>query len=208
MANRKGKNVTTIGETQKLIISVVIFAVVVVLLCAGVAYFFFRCRNLDEKIAEVKNAVAELDARINQIPALAEKCEVMKREDDEFAAFLPTDQEASIDEFFEDSVFEYGKKTGVRILSAKRVTALAAPRPGLEERGIANVEPVTYDLSLKAGFFAFGKFLSLLESHKRFIRIDSFSIVGASPDSQGLADNAVNYDISLQVTTYVFKGSK
>lgn len=177
------------AEKQKLIVS--IFVVLLLLGGFGVGiYLKIKEKGpLDTKIERLRKTIAIHDQKIAEIEPLTEKIAALQDELARYEIIIPDSEE--LDKMAE-TVDEFRKKSGVEINDFRKTSR---PTTAREEMGKA-YKRVTYNIKLVGKFYDFVTFVNLLESHERFIRVDSFRMSPARGEDTSLMD------IDLQISTF------
>jgi Tfp pilus assembly protein PilO len=179
-----------VSEGRKTLISVA----VMMLLLAGVTTWLVLGANathrLESSISTKSAKLAEIREKQGAIPALRQEQQRLAGELTEYETILPNDRE--LNKIF-DTLSEYEKTAGLEIQVFNPV------REKEDKRAVSETsyKRVSYDLDLVGDFFSAVRFISLLENHNRFVRIDSFSV------KQKSEDDPVN-EISLKLSTFVY----
>lgn len=177
------------AEKQKLIVSIF----VVLLLLGGFGLgIYLKIKEkgpLDANIDTLRKTIAIHNQKIAEIEPLTEKIAALQDELARYEIIIPDSEE--LDKMAE-TVDEFRKTSGVEINDFRKTSR---PTTAREEMGKA-YRRVTYDIKLVGKFYDFVTFVNLLESHERFIRVDSFRMSPARGEDTSLMD------IDLQISTF------
>lgn len=179
-------------ENQKLILSIVV--VLAILAIIGFALYLDR-KKLSQAQAELQvklNEEQQLRQRIEvEIPRL--KGELVEKEAKvaEYEKTLPSAKEI---EAMDETLNAYKDQADVMLM--ERQTVRETARPSIQAQPPLYYK-YSYRLGIKADFFAWGKFLNLLENHHRFIRVDEFA-VKVENEATGMLD------ITMKVSTFSY----
>jgi len=179
-------------EHQKLILSIV--AVLVIVGAIGV-FFYLDSKNLSEANAELEakqNEEKQLRQRIDsEIPDLKKRLAEKKLKVAGYEKSLPSAQEI---EAMDETLNAYKLQAGVKLLERRPVREVT--RPGLKAQ-LPLYYKYSYQLSMLADFFAWGRFLVLLENHDRFIRVDEFTAKVEDEETQLL-------NVTMKISTFSY----
>jgi len=184
--------VPKLEERQLLTISVVVVIVILGAIGAGIYLSHRTLSNLIKQNAKLESQVQAAKKKIDDIPRLQARRDRLEENLRDIEEGLPDRKEL---ENMVDTLAEFKEASGVDILSVKPKKRTPT-RMQISEA----YEEYPYSLSIRADFFSFAKFVNLLETYKRFIRVNSFRINKKSPDS------LVN-DIDIEVSTFSYRGS-
>ena len=179
-------------ESKKLLFS--ILAVVLVLGLIGFVFYFER-KNLGEAkaaLAAKENEEKQLNQRIDvEIPRLKKQLAEETEKVADYEEALPSAKEI---EAMDETLNNYKLQAGVSLLERRPVRE--------QTRAAVGAQPLpyykySYRLSLLADFFALGRFMTLLEGHERFIRIDELDIKVDDEETGLLA-------ITIKISTFSY----
>ncbi len=179
-------------ERQLLGISVVVVAIILGITGAGIYFSHRKLSDLIKQNASLESQIQAAQKKIDEIKTLQTKRDLLEANLYDIEQRLPDQKEL---EGMLDTLAEFKEASGVDIRSLKPQKT-SSTRMQLAEA----YEEYRYSISLKADFFSFVKFLNLLETYKRFIRVNSFRISQKDPDS------SIN-DIELEVSTFSYRGA-
>jgi Tfp pilus assembly protein PilO len=186
-----------LNETRKLIISIVV-AIVVVAGLAVLLYFGVKSRKtLQDEIATKGKQVATLDQKIDTIKGLREDKEKLAASQQLAEEVLPDEEEVEeLDQVL--SQLEQQAEVVIDLVSRKVRAQVLTPQARAAK---LPYERHTYTLKGEGPFFAFNKFLSLLETYKRFIEVDSFDI-------KSKAEEYPLTDFTVDISTFSYRATK
>ncbi len=198
------------SEKQVTIIFIVLLVLIVLGGGAGIYYLWFDV--LPAKEAELAKVSAEVDDALKkqrEIPGLVKDIESLKIEEKEKLKHIPNMTKAEYDEFAV-RLDELRRKSGVHIPRATWVTATKpAPVTGRPPRASpTTMHRVQYDLAVEGGFYQLLRFINLLEEERRFINVESFSILpGGSnvKDKTARGPQAYKRDLKIIIYSYTYK---
>lgn len=180
--------------------SIIILVVFIVILCGLVALIYNTWKNngkLNQELQAINQEIAKQQTRIKIIPELKQKRNERIEAINELTKILPTETEASHSEFV-TLINEFEKQSGVVI------DALQPPKESTDQ----DIKRYRYQISLKGTFQSFLEFLNLIERHKRFLKVDSFSIVNQKTSEKTALKIAPEKNIALELTTYTYNPKK
>jgi Tfp pilus assembly protein PilO len=192
-----------LNEKQFTIIWVAALALIII--AGGAAIYFLQFDILEEKEVElraVQDQVADATKKKNLIPELRKSIAALEKKESELITHIPNLTRAEYDVFAE-LLDELRRKAGVTVSRAGwTVPSRPTPIPGRQ----ATVQPATvhkvqYDISVTGTFYQLLRYINLLEQHRRFIGVESFTITkGPGGDGKG----AVLPRRELRVTIYSY----
>ena len=176
-----------------------VFLVAMGLLTVGLSGLVWRSsRGLEsarQEAALVAERILVERARLDKTPGLEQDVLVFREISGRMAAILP--DEAGLNDLVR-SLQGFSEQSGVEIRSLRR----AAPR-GDAKRG-GDLRAVSYTLELEGDAFELLRFLDLVETNDRFLRVPRFEVDAAR--QQELSGGAqLVHSIRLDVETFVFE---
>jgi hypothetical protein len=148
-----------------------------------------------QEAAAVADQILIERARLENTPELEQEVLVFREISGRMAAILP--DEAGLNDLVR-SLQGFSEQSGVEIRSLRR----AAPR-GDAKRG-GDLRAVSYTLELEGDAFELLRFIDLVETNDRFLRIPRFEVDAAR--QQELAEGGqLSHSIRLDVETFVFE---
>ncbi len=176
-----------------------VFLVATGLITVGLSGLVWRSTNELESARQEAAAVAERilveRARLEKTPGLEQEVLVFREISGRMAAILP--DEAGLNDLVR-SLQGFSEQSGVEIRSLRR----AAPRSGA--KGGGDLRAVSYTLELEGDAFELLRFLDLVETNDRFLRVPRFEVDAAR--QQALSEGAqLVHSIRLDVETFVFE---
>jgi Tfp pilus assembly protein PilO len=194
------------NEKQFTIIWVV--ALVLILIAGGTSIYYLQFEVLEQKKAElaaVREQVAGATKKKNAIPMLRTSIAALQKKEAELITHIPNLTRAEYDEFA-NLLDELRRKAGVSVSAARwTVPSKPAPIPGRP----AVVQPPTvhkvqYDLGVIGNFYQLLRYINLLEQHKRFIGVDTFSIA-KGPGGEAKSTAQPRRDLRITIYSYTYK---
>jgi Tfp pilus assembly protein PilO len=176
-------------------------AVCGLIVAAGLGYFV---RGEKLSIAASQDSVTALRAQIDKArttvrgtPELEREVIVLREIADRIKEVLPDTKDLNdLIRNFQD----YSRDTGVRPSSFK-------PKDAAKDRGkgkaVSAFEKVAYTLNLEADLFQFLDFLNRIETHRRFMSVNSFKI-DATTRRKLEEDGVASHRIQMEVETYKY----
>lgn len=179
-------------EHQKLILSIVAVLVIVGAI-GGLFYFGWKSYSEAKSELEVKqNEEKQLRQRIDsEIPDLKKRLAEKELKVAGYEKTLPSAQEI---EAMDETLNAYKLQAGVKLLERRPVRDMT--RAGAKAQAPLYYK-YSYRLSMLADFFAWGRFLVLLENHDRFIRVDEFTVKVEDEETQLLS-------ITMKISTFSY----
>lgn len=194
------------SEKQVTIIFVVLLILIVLGGGAGIYYLQFDVLPTKEsELARVSAEVEDALKKQREIPGLEKDIEKLKVEEKEKLKHIPNMTKAEYDEFA-TRLDELRRKSGVHIPRATWVTgARPAPVSGRPPRASpTTMHRVQYDLAVEGGFYQLLRFINLLEEERRFINVESFTIVPGTNTRDKAARGPQVFKRDLKVTIYSY----
>jgi len=194
------------NEKQFTIIWVV--ALVLILIAGGASIYYLQFEVLEQKKAElaaVQAQVADATKKKLAIPGLQKSIAELQKKEAELITHIPNLTRAEYDEFA-NLLDDIRRKAGVSVSRASwAVPSKPTPIPGRP----AVVQPPTvhkvqYDLGVVGNFYQILRYINLLEQHKRFIGVDSFSIA-KGPGGEGKSTAQPKRDLRITIYSYTYK---
>jgi Tfp pilus assembly protein PilO len=190
------------SEKQILIVTIVTLVLVVIVGAAAVWWFQFNV--LDEKKQQLEAVKTELNGaltKVAQIDGLKKDITKAEGEIAQKQERIPNLDRAEYDKFA-NLLDEKRRRAGVFVPQARWATVTAPqPVPGRPSRGIpASMHKVQYEMSVKGGFYQLLKYVNLLEEERRFINVESFSIL----PSGGSSTSGTQLLREMKLTLYSF----
>jgi Tfp pilus assembly protein PilO len=192
------------NEKQFTIIWVV--ALVIILLAGGGAIWYLQFDVLVEKKAQLDDVKAKvLDAKNKQakIEPLKKSIEALTKKANELASHIPNLDRAEYD-IFAELLDDLRRKAGVNVpRAAWTVPTRPTPIPGRPAVAQpATVHKVQYDMTVNGSFYQLLRYVNLLEQQKRFIGVESFSVVKSGGEVKG---SAPRRDLKVTIYSYTYK---
>jgi hypothetical protein len=194
------------NEKQFTIIWVVALALIII--AGGTAIYFLQFDLLEQKEQElqvVRGQVADATKKKNAIPGLRTSIAELEKKEAELITHIPNLTRAEYDVFAE-LLDELRRKAGVSVSRAGwAVPSRPTPVPGRP----AAVQPPTvhkvqYDLAVSGTFYQLLRYVNLLEQHRRFIGVESFTISkGQGGDGKGQI--LPKRDLKITIFSYTYK---
>jgi Tfp pilus assembly protein PilO len=177
-------------ERQALIITVIVVVLAVVAIGAGLFFTYRELGQLNEENANLDAKITDAQNKVNKIPDLKKQVSILLADLVLYEEILPDEKEI---ENIQDLFNDFKKEASIEIVSVRPKAVRTSMRPVQ-----ANYDQHTYDLKLVGTYYQFMKFVNLLETHNRFIKVDTFEIRQKDPDS-------LISDIALTISTFSFK---
>ncbi len=194
------------SEKKVLIITIVILVLVVV--CGGAAVWWFQFNVLDEKkqqLASVTQQVDDAENKVKKIPKLKTEIAEIEKEIAVKQERIPNLDRLEYDRFA-NLLDQKRRRAGVFVTQGRwqhaKASQAAPGRPAV--RLPATMHKVEYDMSVRGGFYQLLKYVNLLEEERRFINVESFTIVPAGGGEKG---NLVR-ELKLKLFSYTYRPSQ
>lgn len=192
-------------ERKKLILTIIIPGIFAIAL--AIYGYFILHKNLDKiqtDIADAKNQVKDAQAKVEQMIALEQRLEVLRKEKEGMKDRLPAKTTESFEEFL-NSMAKIGQEAQVIISSATVSDDTKKSGPPTAGGSPQMFDKISYNVRVDGDFYQCVNFMFLLEMNKRFIKIDKFSIRPTNlSDVEKKEDIAVKHTLDLKVTTYSY----
>jgi len=194
------------NEKQFTIIWIV--ALVLIIIAGGASIYWLQFDVLEQKnkeLAIVRGQVVDATKKKNAIPGLRRSIDALEKKEAELITHIPNMTRAEYDVFAE-LLDELRRKAGVSV-SAARWTVPARPVP-IPGRTTAvqppTVHKVQYDIQVVGTFYQLLRYVNLLEQHRRFIGVDSFTI-GKGPSGEAKGAVVPKRDLKVTIYSYTYK---
>lgn len=184
---------------------IILTALAIILFLANLFIQAKQIRNKEKEFAALKAQLQEARNKVNTIPKLEEELSSLKLEATKFKEILPTVKEVSYDVFGE-KLGEYANKLNISITSFKEERKQIGQGPARKETQKSPVEPATFAITTLGNFWNSMQFLYLLETDKRFIRIDSLKITPVVEAKEAKKEKKLYFQVDFKVTTYTWRG--
>lgn len=195
---------------QKFIFSVVIGVLIVLGLGAGIYYVnFVQLKKKEREIQTLNTAIKSLKEKRDKIPALQKQLEQLKSREDEFKEILPSIEEMEFTRFYE-MLQDHSRRARVRLGKIVPVP-VTAPKtgPGGARPAVAAlpVQKFAFKVSASGGFYQLIRFMYFLETHKRFIKVDAFTVRPARGATTKEVNQSIECTLEMDISTYTFRES-
>jgi Tfp pilus assembly protein PilO len=195
-----------VNEKQFTIIWVVALALIIIAGCGAIYYLQFEVlEQKKQELAAVQSQVADAAKKKRDIKGLQDSIAALEKKESELITHIPNMTRAEYDVFAE-LLDELRRKAGVSVSRAGwMVPTRPTPIPGRP----ATVQPATvhkvqYDITVTGTFYQLLRYVNLLEQHRRFIGVESFSITkGGGIDAKGAA--LPRRDMRVTIYSYTYK---
>ena len=175
-------------EARKLAISLII----VVVALAGVGTWLVlgmrQAGGLETAIEQKGRDLIGLREKVASVPELRQERLKLGSEVEEYETILPSERQ--LNELI-DSLSIFREKAGLEIRQFTPV------REKADAKDVSTYKRVSYELDLTGEYFNFVRFLNLLETDKRFLQVDAFSVKQKD-------ENSLSNEITLRVSTFVY----
>ncbi|OHB75132.1 MAG: hypothetical protein A2Z34_10770 [Planctomycetes bacterium RBG_16_59_8] len=186
------------GLNEKQLLIVTIVAICIVMAAGGAAVYYFQFVVLEEKKAKIKEIETKTTAAQKQI----EEMDRFKTETEEFnkkiesvRSVIPSLSTEEYDKFV-NMIQSIRNQCGVEI-GAARLTLTNKKNPVGGALPVSMVR-VDYQLTATGRFYNVIRFLNAIETHNRFMHIQTFAI---TPAKAGLD----SFNLPVTISTYLFK---
>ena len=179
-------------EQQKLILSIAVVLVVLAALAGALYWEWKKLSAAQADLAAKEQEAQQLHQRIqNDIPRLKKELAEKQARVAEYEKTLPSAKEV---ESMDETLNAYKLQAGVQLLERRPVRETGRRQvPGQ----VQLYYKYSYRLTMTADFFAWVKFVNLLENHERFIRVDEFD-VKVEDEESGLLN------ITMKISTFSY----
>ena len=192
------------NEKQFTIIWVV--ALVIILLAGSGAIWYLQFDVLVEKrrqLDAVRGQVNDAKQKQAKIPGLEKSIAELTKQAEELASHIPNLDRAEYDVFAE-LLDDLRRKANVTV---PRVTWTVPGRPvPVPGRPVVNqpatIHKVQYDISVNGSFYQLLRYINLIEQQRRFIGVETFTIMKGSDASKGVAPKR---ELRITIYSYTYK---
>lgn len=194
------------NEKQFTIIWIV--ALVLIIIAGGASIYYLQFEVLEQKnqeLAVVQGQVMDATKKKLAIPGLRKSIEELEKKEAQLITRIPNMTRAEYDVFAE-LLDELRRKAGVSVSTARwAVPGRPTPIPGRT----AAVQPPTvhkvqYEMNVVGSFYQLLRYVNLLEQHRRFIGVESFTIgKGTSGEAKGV--QVPKRDLRVVIYSYTYK---
>lgn len=186
-----------LNESQ-LILSIVGGGLVLCLAAGGGIYWASGlATEKEQEIAAIETKIQAAEAKIRKIPGLEENVIVLRENVGSYVKILP--ERALITDFLR-TISQFTGQSGANITDYKAAKPLPTNK----------FEKYAYKINLDANIWQFMRFISLVESFDRFVKIKSFTLTSAdrrSGSRNALTVNGnIQHKISMELETFVYLG--
>ena len=183
---------------KKQLIAILGSAAGVCLLAAGGVYHAQGLIDeIDQQVAQKKEAIAAAERKIAQIPELEKDVIILRENLDEYVKILPDTKELTA---FVRMLQQFERQSG--ILGTGLIKRNVRPTKG------STFTPIQYTYEMTATLWQFLKFVNLIENYERFVSITDFSIAagGSGGRNDEMRDGDVVHSVKLTIETYTYNG--
>ncbi len=192
--------------SEKKIMILCVAGLALVLLGGGGGFYFLWFNVLaakEKELAEVKAEIDAMNAKIKKIPDLKKDVETLKKDAEERLKSIPNLERKEYDAFV-DLLDKQRKQAGVFVSKASWVVP-----PKLKKTYPPSIHKAQYEMTVTGGFFQLLRFLNLLEGLRRFVNVESFTVLPvAAPGSSGKGRvTALTREMKLVLYSFTYKQS-
>jgi Tfp pilus assembly protein PilO len=181
------------GDKKIMVIVIILFAVAFGVIAALCYYKWVDNRDKEKEIIEIAGKIKDQVKIRDKIPELRKKKSQRIEAINSLTKILPTETMASHQEFLY-LLQTFAKTAGVTVKS------MLAPKEMPPE---LNLKRYKYTILVGGTFAQFVRFLSQIERHTRFFKVDSFEMTN---EAAGMVWPATSdKKIRLEITTYTYK---
>jgi Tfp pilus assembly protein PilO len=195
---------------QKFIFLVVLGALVVLGMGAGIYYVnFVQLREKEGEVQTLETAIRELRKKKDDIPGLQKQLEDLQAKEKEFKEILPKIEEVEFTRFYE-MVQDYSRKAKVqleKILPVATTASKTGPGGARPAEAALPVKKAAFKVNASGGFYQLIAFMYLLETHKRFIKVNTFIVKPKRGAAAKGAQEKHECSIEMDISTYTFSGT-
>jgi Tfp pilus assembly protein PilO len=192
-------------ERKLLILTIIIPGVIAIAL--AIYGYFIQHKNLNkiqQDIADVKNQIKDAQAKVEQMNKLEEKLEGLRKEREGMKDRLPAKTAESFEDFL-NSLAQIGEDTQVLINSATVADDVKKSGPPTAGGPAQMFDKISYNVRVDGDFYQCVNFMFMLETNKRFIKIDKFTIRPTNlSDVDKKEDLAIKHTLDLKITTFCY----
>jgi Tfp pilus assembly protein PilO len=156
--------------------------------------------KIKDEISQFEEKSQRYELKKMKIPRLKKKMEEINKNFKKFVSILPKKKEAREDRIF-GIVANYAEQAGLKAQRAVIEKGTEVKKKGKKYKAFNQVSTT---LGLEGTFFEFLTFLSLMENHKSFLQVDSFSVTPKKEAGKRVKDLL---GISIKVTTFTYAPS-
>ena len=151
-----------------------------------------------KQIADLDQAIAKAQQKINEMPRLERELETLRREFEIDTRILPDEAEV---EAFIDSLYRSRIQPGIPPGSVTPVKSSISAR----KTGELPLEKKAWSIKFLADFFQMAEFITAIENHQRFIQVDSFDVKAGQFDPETAPSETIANDVTMTISTFVYK---
>ena len=199
---------TKFTEKQLTIISAATGAVVFLAICGVIFWAVSTAGNLEADVKKLEATKTDLQQKERDLPRLEKEIASLQVEVAYSVRKLPNEQEIA------DLIKNLGKivklteqegsTLRIRKFEPEQEVRLPA-QPGAVQQVDQRFTPHPYIVEADGTFYQLGKFINLLESHIRFIKVESYEM--ACPKEEKLWDRPEK-EIKMKIITYTYNPSQ
>ncbi|MBI4711945.1 MAG: hypothetical protein HY762_01360 [Planctomycetes bacterium] len=196
-----------LSEKQLLVLTIIAPSVVAVVL-AGLGYFVFQ-KKLAKITADIQSVKTQEDAakkKLDQMAELETKIRKLKQEKEDKKDLLPTLKEVS----YEDFLNYINKISGEAPIALQGATYAGAATPGGPPSAVQSsvFKPLAYTIKAEGSFYDCLRFVYLLETSKRFIKVNRFSLRPMNLQAAEKSGETIRHSLDIKFTAYYFDDKK
>jgi len=180
------------------IVSIVVVVLIIVTL--GVLSFLKRreCQRVAEQVKVVEEEVKRMRKQVEEKKQLKRKIREAMKAVAELTKILPNRAEIEEANFLK-LLYSFQERSKVKLVALSPLQKIGGR--GTAQKGYRQHK---YDIKLSGTYTQFVKFLHLLETHKRYFKVDSFNLK-ASTYKKLKPNESPELSISMRVTTYTYE---
>lgn len=196
-----------LSEKQLLVLTIIVPSIVAVAL-AGIGYFVFnkKLAKVTETIRDVKVKEEQANKKLGAMEELERKINKLKAEKEAKKDMLPTLSEVTYEEFL-NYISKVAEEAPIGVQGAAYVAGVQKSGPPTAA-GAISFQPLSYTIKGEGSFYDCLRFVYLLETSKRFIKVNRFTL---RPTNLQVADKkgeTIKHSLDLKFTTYYFEEKK
>lgn len=196
-----------LSEKQLLVLTIIAPSVVAVVL-AGLGYFVFQ-KKLAKITTDIQSVKTQEDAakrKLDQMADLETKIKKLKQEKEDKKDLLPTLKEVSYEDFL-NYINKISAEAPIALQGATYAGVSTSGGPPSTVQSSV-FKPLAYTIKAEGSFYDCLRFVHLLETSKRFIKVNRFSLRPMNLQTAEKSGETIRHSLDLKFTAYYFDDKK
>lgn len=179
-------------------VAVIIVGAVVFAACTAFSVFGLRALKTEKaEIDRIDDDIKTAEQKIAQRGKLNAELEVLRREFEIDRKILP--EEAEVEQFI-DSLYQSRAVPGI---PPGTVSPIKGQSTGKEAEQ-KPFEQKAWTLRFTADYYQTAEFMNAIESHQRFIQVDSFDVRAGDFDPNTTLMDTIKNDVNMTISTFIY----